>query len=172
MRLLFPSIALLLVSGCAVTSITRFESITLVNIGDQGEEAPAELGVNCPGKLDSIMMSPIVPLPPIIPVGFDNEESATVVMKTPHEHSVTARVLDAQNRDVEVSIATSIWTGNEYARAPDKSWAFRIGSSCSQLDRLILQLEVVTGAGKITTYRYRMEYTIGAFELNSGYLGS
>ena len=163
---------ILILSSCAVTGVTRSERIDLVPANDRSKVVPAELGINCPGIVDSVMISPVIPLPPIIPIGFLSEDVVIVVMKTPHESSAVAKIFDIEREEIDIPITTSIWVGNKYGKSKDKSWAFKVESTCKDLDNLILQIEIVTDSNQTSLYEYKMKYKVGDFNLESGYISA
>jgi len=81
------------VAGCAISGSGADESISFVPLDTPSAEAvgvfqpypdlPLTFAFSCPGKVYSAMISPGVPLPPIVPVGFVNRAEAYVRISAP-----------------------------------------------------------------------------------------
>ena len=159
--------------ACAVTAVGKHNRL-LANITaseNWNENFHAEM--KCPDEMVSMAISPIIPLPPIIPMGFLNEDISKILVRSPHGYRVTAKILNSDGQEGGFSITeVMMWTGNEYGLAEYVSWAFDVNSICEKLDGHVLQIEVEGPEGKKSTARYKLEYLPGDTTMEAGYLGA
>jgi len=157
--------------GCAVTFLQEKNpklEITAIDQGAGGNPSISGLELRCPNGDVAFMMSPIIPLPPIIPnVWPDKSES---VLRIPdsssHGELTNIRIFSAKPDDVVVWDSLVTTTDREKG-------VLRIPHSCSFLDGHRLELifsDSITGQETVVVLR--LKYIKGELELEWGYLSA
>ncbi|WOT03767.1 hypothetical protein [Shewanella youngdeokensis] len=165
-------IFLFLLCGCAFSGAVKSHYLLHETIVEENWSSDYEVYLNCPDELKSISFSPLVPLPPIIPVGFMSEERSLVIVHTPHSVYATAKILDKNNKEVDISIDIEKWTGSKYGKSDKIIWTFSVNSSCKDLGGNILCLEVVDSTDEKSTVKYDLKYVPGALSTGAGYISA
>ena len=159
-------------SGCAVSAASKYNRLSISIVTKENWKTDYKVHVNCPEEVKSIAVSPVIPLPPIIPVGFLNEDRSTFIVQTPHGVDVTAKFVDKEGAEVQLPINAEKWSGNEYAVAPYVTWSFEVGSTCRALDDHMFYVKIVDSVGQVSTAEFSLDFVEGDLRLESGYISA
>jgi hypothetical protein len=158
--------------GCAVSSVIKYHQLLHETIVEENWRSDYEVYLNCPDEVKSFSVSPLVPLPPIIPAGFMNEDRSLVIMHTPHGVHATAKIMDKNNEEINISIDVEKWTGSKYGKSDKIVWTFGVNSRCEDLDGNILWLEVMDSTDEKSTIKYDLKYVPGDLDIGAGYISA
>ncbi|PHS19828.1 MAG: hypothetical protein COA86_03455 [Kangiella sp.] len=134
----------LYLSGCAISIAGKDEFIELNYEQKVSTDSDITIRMSCPGKMYSMMVSVIVPLPPIIPAFWVNEETSSLYLTAPKKGSPSISFLDGSNNPVKV-ITTSVREGENFNDASKKDYYIIINKDCADLDgyKLIIVIDEV-----------------------------
>lgn len=152
MRVNFISALSLVLSGCStVTGFGTEEAVLFSGTNASAENAqavlrphdnlPLSIAFACPTKLDTMMTSYIIPLPPVIPVGFINEQVSYLHIHMPEsaENAVAkTRIITPQGTAMPLSDA------RQFRRAVNNEGSlevtYALNKDCEALDGGTLQV--------------------------------
>jgi hypothetical protein len=155
-----------LLSGCAFSGLSRDHGVQLEPVLDEAaRNKDIRVSINCGEKIYSSMLSPLVPLPPIVPTPI--RPPAIVI--------VDMRRLEAGFSELTISGGV----GGKNESYPPSTFEFhksgtgalRLPYSCQKLEGARLSLrypDLKNSADRIETFLLR--YTEGDLELHWGYL--
>lgn len=163
----------LICCACAITTVGKYNHLLAKITASENWNDNFHAEMKCPEEMVSMAISPLIPLPPIIPMGFFNEDISKILVRSPHGYKVTPKILNSDGQEVAFSITEVMrWTGNEYGLAEYVSWAFDVNSICEKLESHMLQIEAESPDGKKSTARYMLKYLPGDTTMEVGYLGA
>ncbi|KZY72264.1 hypothetical protein A3738_03095 [Oleiphilus sp. HI0066] len=171
-KLMFLSIALFL-HGCAMTGLTRSESVTtsLTQNTSILESMNLSVEVGCNGnsaKTYSFMVSPLIPLPPIIP-SFLSGPTNLFVTFPPNIEQARAYLSNSNGESQQIDFIErrKEWNG-------DGSVLFyRVKESCGSLDGSILRVEFIDSeTGEEHDHHLRLKYDASDLKFEWGYLSA
>lgn len=142
--LLLLAFTILLLQGCALTSLVRDQTLDVT-----GGAYDQSVAFRCHGRMVSMMLFPVVPMPPVIPWQSKGSEAEIVL-----------RSLEDAERIVGISIV-----GADGGAQPQRilsldrlkrGEAFGVGQTCGQLDGQLLELAYRDSRARLTRERFRL----------------
>ncbi len=157
-------------SACAATVVSRNVHLKPVLVESESWGDNYAVDINCPDELQSFAISPVIPLPPVIPGGFIDDDRSIVLVQTPHDSWVTMRILDSAGRDQNLSRQGYEYTGDGEAKTQNATWTFNILRSCENLDGLSLIFDVRRTKGPRASATYKLQYSEEDATFAAGYI--
>lgn len=146
--------------GCAISGTGTEESIAFspagadlvewVSVYKPYEDLAFTIKFLCPGKVYSAMISPVIPLPPVVPVGFINRTESFVHVVFPESEpspTQTTRITLANGKQLQFQ-STSVF-GQPYKSESGVLTTYQFKTDCSEFDGGEIQIEGFKSHGKL-----------------------
>ena len=155
-------IFILMISGCAVSGLSQEQELTIYN--EVEFSGKSEMSISCSDLGVSMMLSPVIPLPPIIPVFFFNFDQ--------YIH-IEVRTIDMEVDKLLIEILLETGKVIKFNRnnKDDNVFKFGFDDECSELDESIIIL-TKEFSGDVEIAKYKLKYKKGEYTLDWVYLGS
>ena len=166
LKVMFSLSIAIMLNACAISMVGKDEFITLDQSPQDSVETDLTVSMSCPGKLYSVMAFILVPLPPIIPTFWGNEEVSRLYVTAPNIGSPEVEVTSPSGESVAVIVTTKNESQN-YDNSSNNDYYFHLNKDCSDLnDHLI---NVTVGNSKKSFY---IRYTEGEVKFEWAYLSA
>jgi hypothetical protein len=157
-------IYILIISGCAVSGLSQEQEIMIYNEAEltSSTYGKSEVSILCSDLGMSMMLSPIIPLPPVIPVFFFNFDQ--------YIH-IEVSGIDVDTLLIEILLQSGKVIKFKRNNKIDNVFKFGFDDECSELDEstVILTKEF---SGDVEIAKYKLKYKEGGYTLDWVYLGS
>ena len=162
--LLFTLITVFFISGCAVSGVTQKQLISadklLENIKIKAELPINGVSFQCSENLISMMISPLIPLPPLIPMFWVSEDKVRI--------HVNPQNIDSYLVEIRIEDDTSKVLGTYIVPSEDDvSLNLGFALECSRLHNskvILTEKDKVMGITKSTSYLLKYEKSKMKFE--------
>lgn len=158
------------VAGCAISMAGTKEKITIENhLSNNGIAKNSPIKFACDAKLYSIMLSVIIPLPPIIPVPNDNKAKLMITMPK----GIDVKAFITKNNSITESELLHIKEQEPHLHRKRLVWIYPINYSCKNLENSQLRVIITNKeSGEHKERTYNLKYSNEGLKLNFGYLGA
>lgn len=155
-------LAVVLSSGCAVTGAYTDDKVGLSLDGSTSANWAENVSIGCGEKIYSIMVSVLIPLPPVIPVPWFRDSATLKITNYGHDYDAPRvyLLLHSNTGIAEHQIHQESELSN-YADNPSKSWFFPLPEKCTALNgaQLKIQYKKLSQSSDWTTEIYDLRYS-------------
>lgn len=152
MRTTLVSVLSLLLSGCAAMTTSGTEEAVLFSgkhasaekaqvVLKPYDDLPLSIEFACPTRMATMMTSYVVPLPPVIPVGFVNKHVSYLRIRMPEgaDHAIAqTRILTPQGTALPLSEARQ--SGPDVNKEGIREVTYALDKDCEALDGSVLEV--------------------------------
>ncbi|MCR8921360.1 hypothetical protein NO559_01165 [Dasania sp. GY-MA-18] len=156
----------IMLNGCAISMAGKDEFIELESQANELSHQALSASMSCPGKMYSMMAFILVPLPPIIPTYWGNEELSYLYITAPKDHEPNISITNSSG--VSILAITSILNKSEnHKNNTNIDYYFHINKDCSELDGHIINIAIGN-----QTSTYYIKYSDGKVKFEWAYLSA
>lgn len=147
-------------SGCAISGSGTEESIAFspagtdlvewVSVYKPYGDLAFTLKFLCPGKIYSAMISPVIPLPPVVPVGFVNRAESFLHLVFPESESSpiqAIRITLANGKALQLQSASVF--GQPYKSESEVLTTYQFKTDCSEFEGGEIQIDGFEFRGRL-----------------------
>ena len=179
---LLPLVYMISLSGCAVTEAITEEALLFSDFKEQQadskmilepfEDISLSLEFWCSGIIHSVMLSPLIPLPPIVPAGYMNMKESDLRVDLPVDADTLIDNIDIKNQQGDV---IKLFDENDHHIIQNGKILHSIylmRHDCKELEGGTVEIHGFIYKNVLyPTLKYYLQYKT-KFKIHAGYLGA